>query len=110
VATIPSTTSAELLRRHDLPFIQAKNIEEAYKMFTMGQVEAVIYDKPVLQHLLNKEKNHNFKIIGNFEPQSYGILLPTGSPFRETINNGLLSVIESGKYREIQEKWFDYPE
>ena len=42
----------------------------------------------------------------NFFAGTYAIVLPSGSPKLEEIDLGLLSLRESGKLRELENKWF----
>ena len=47
------------------------------------------------------------KVVGTIlERQSYGIALKTDSPYGEEINQAILSIVESGVYDEIYQKWF----
>ena len=41
-----------------------------------------------------------------FQPQNYGIALPSGSPERELVNQALLEIIEDGTYDQIYRRWF----
>ena len=71
------------------------------------QVDAVVYDAPVLQHYASHEGSGQVKVVGVvFQAQNYGITLPVGSPYREDINLALLRLMERGEYQELYSKWF----
>ena len=72
-----------------------------------GEVDAVVYDAPVLQHYALKKGKGKVMVVGLiFQEQSYGIALQFKSPYREEINIALLRLIEKGIYKEIHDKWF----
>ncbi len=43
---------------------------------------------------------------GILEHENYGIALPTGSPYREPINQAILAMNEDGTYRQLYDRWF----
>ena len=63
----------------------------------MNESELRFFLAPLSLHL------HDYPI---FERQSYGIALKTNSPYRESINQALLEIVENGTYDEIYQKWF----
>ncbi len=47
------------------------------------------------------------QVVGSiFEPEQYGIALPTGSPLREDINRIILESQKDGTFPSIHVKWF----
>lgn len=105
VATVEGSTAAEYLADRPLQKIEYDLIEEAFKSLEESKVDAVVYDAPVLQNYA--VQNGKTKAVGStFERQSYGIALKTDSPYQEEINQALLSIVESGTYDEIYQKWF----
>jgi ABC-type amino acid transport substrate-binding protein len=107
VATVQGTTSQEALEKRGFSPVLTEDFEKSCQMLINNKVEAVVFDTPVLKHFLKNQKHSGFRITGEFEPQEYGIMLCSGSPWRETINQGLLAVQESGEYATIYRKWFD---
>ncbi|MDQ0340085.1 polar amino acid transport system substrate-binding protein [Caldalkalibacillus uzonensis] len=74
-----------------------------------GDVEAVVTDNAVVNEYLKNNPNDNFVGIEdpeNFESEFYGLMFPKGSELVEIFNEALTTVIESGTYAEIYEKWF----
>jgi polar amino acid transport system substrate-binding protein len=111
IATVVGTTSAQYLERENLSYTGVTSIDEAYALLESGEVEAVVYDAPVLLYYAHHEGRGKVQLAGSiFEDESYGIALPTGSPLREAINNSLLRLKENGTYDEIYAHWFEVEE
>jgi len=107
VATVKGSTAAEFLANRPMKKIEYELVEEAFQSLEESKVDAVVYDAPVLQNYVTLNGADKAKVVGStFERQSYGIALKTNSPYREEINQAILSIIESGAYDEIHEKWF----
>ncbi len=72
-----------------------------------GGVDAVINDKPVTEAYMAKQEG-KIKIVGDvLESDSYGYAIKKGNTeLLEKLNAGLKNVIESGKFAEIQNKYF----
>ena len=107
VATVRGSTAAEYLA--DLPMrkVEYEQVEEAFQSLEESKVDAVVYDAPVLQNYALQDGADKVQVVGStFERQGYGIALKTNSPYREEINQAILSIVESGTYDEIYKKWF----
>lgn len=72
-----------------------------------GGVDAVINDKPVTEAFIAKQPG-KIKIVGEvLESDSYGFAVKEGNKeLLDKINTGLKKVKESGKYAELQKKYF----
>lgn len=107
VATVKRSTAAEYLARQGIKPKMYDSIEQIYPILEKRQVDAVVYDAPVLQHYASQESNARAQVVGLvFDEQSYGIALPHNSPYREPINQALLNLMENGVYQDIYERWF----
>ncbi len=107
VATVKGSTAAEYLANRPMKKIEYELIEDAFQSLEESKVDAVVYDAPVLQNYAARDGVGKAKVVGStFERQSYGIALKTNSPYREEINQAILSIVESGAYDEIYKKWF----
>lgn len=109
VATVRGSTS-EIYLEH-LPGARihgVDRIEQAYGLLARGQVDAVVYDFPVLSYYLQAQSDSGLHLTGPvFQRESYGIVFPEGSPLREQVNLALLQLSESGEYDRIYQKWFN---
>jgi polar amino acid transport system substrate-binding protein len=107
VATIAGSTSANYLRQQKIESKEFKQIDEAYTALNDNELDAVVFDAPILLYYAAHDGKGKVQVVGNiFRKESYAIALPNGSPYRKPINNALLSLQENGKYQEIYDKWF----
>lgn len=112
VATVRGSTAEAYLEKTSTIDITAfEIIERAYGALVEGEVEAVVYDAPVLQNYVLREGAGQVQVIGQpFQLQSYGVVLQENSIYQEDINRALLKLRENGSYDEIYQSWFGAPE
>lgn len=107
VATVKGTTSEAVLRDLGAVVISTLTIEEAYNKLKNNQVEAVVFDSPILIHYAMQEGSSWSYVVGDvFERQNYGFVMHKSSPLRKVINLAILSLKESGYYEALYQKWF----
>jgi len=107
VATLKDTTSVEVLKGIGANVKTVDEIDKAYALLEREEVEAVVFDAPVLLYYISNRGKGKFRIVGNlFQPQSYGIALQEGSELREEVNRVILRLRESGIYESLYKKWF----
>jgi ABC-type amino acid transport substrate-binding protein len=107
VVTVEGTTASSFLTERGIAHLRVKRIEDAYALLDTGQVQAVVYDAPVLSYYANTDGRDKVKLVGAIvKPEKYGIALPEGSPLREEINRALLRLMEDGTYDDIYARWF----
>lgn len=107
VATVKGSTAADYLVKMGVHPRLQPNAREAIQVLKAGDVDAVVYDAPVLRHYASHEGSGNVAVVGPvFWQQKYGIALPTDSPYREAVNRALLRLTETGDYQLLYKKWF----
>lgn len=107
VATIGDTAAEAFLVQRGIKYITAENLDEAHKMLLDGRATGVVFNAPLLDYYVQQQRSDDLEVIGEtFEEEFSGIALPIDSPYRETINQALLSIIEDGTFAEIYLKWF----
>ena len=111
VATVEATTSVGTLKEFGARVIEVKHPKEAYRMLLSDEIDAVVYDSPVLLNYANNEGAGKVAIVGGvFDKQYYGIAFPEGSLLREDVNRALLKLRERKHgvsiYTGIYRKWF----
>lgn len=107
VVTVESSTSAMYLTDHGIRSLSVPNIDEAYNMLANDEVDAVVYDAPVLRYYSVTDGKGSANVVGSvFKPEKYGIALPADSPLREPINEVLLEMYQDGTLEEIENRWF----
>jgi polar amino acid transport system substrate-binding protein len=107
IATVKNTTSARYLADNGLSFTPVDNIEAAFALLRAKQVQAVIYDSPVLlYHAAHDGRGYEEVVGAAFQKEQYGIALSNGNPLREEINRLILQFQKDGTYDAISSKWF----
>jgi polar amino acid transport system substrate-binding protein len=107
VATIAGSTSANYLKQQKIGATEFKQIDEAYSALNNTDVDAVVFDAPIILYYAAHDGKGKVQVVGSiFRKESYAIALPNGSLYRKPINNALLSLQEKGTYQEIYDKWF----
>jgi len=111
VAAQQGATNAAIIRSR-VPTAQLREFPDqpaAFQALTQGQVDAYTNDGIQLAGLKAKAPNPgDWEIAGDFYSyEPYGMAMrKNDSDFRNAVNNGLMELIESGKYLELYEKWF----
>ena len=107
IATAPGSIAAAYLTQLGLPYVEVTDGEEAYKMITQGQVQAIVFDAPTLQYWAAKRGQGVLQLVGPvFRPVKYGIAVADGSPLRKKLNQAMLTLYQEGTYEDIYGKWF----
>lgn len=107
VGTVENSTAADFLERRDLRYTGFANPTEVIEAFENDDVDAVVFDAPILAYYVTHEGKNKARLVGPiFLPENYGIALPTSSPYADQINHSLLKLREDGTYDTIYRKWF----
>ena len=107
VVTVAGTTSADYLQKQRIPFRRVDTIEEAYELLDNEDVDAIVYDAPVLQYHAATAIGSKAQVVGSpFKLEYYGIALPTDSPYKEQINKALLEIRANGTHEDLAARWY----
>lgn len=107
VATVRNSAAEFYLVENGINPVSFNTVDEAANTLLEEEVDAVVYDAPVLQHFASQEAYGKASVTGSlFEQQSYGFALPRESELRKDINLGYLKILENGVYEQIQNRWF----
>ena len=107
VASVSGSTSEEYLSQRHIDSTPFPKIEDALDALQHDRADAVVYDAPVLLYYASHEGNGKVQTVGSiFRRESYGIVFPTGSPYRKRVNEALLHIKEDGTYDRMFQKWF----
>lgn len=107
VVTLAGSTGAHYLANIRIPALTVTTVDEAFALITQGRADAMVYDSPVLLYYAATEGRGKVRILpGILANESYGIALPSGSPYREPINQAILAMNEDGTYRQLYDRWF----
>lgn len=107
VCTVAQTAPASYLRSIGVRADEVPTIDDCYTDLKRGELDAVVFDAPVLRFFVAHEGAGFAQIVGTiFEPEDYGVAFPNGSQLRKQFDRGLLSIREDGTYALIKQKWF----
>ena len=107
VGTTTASTAASWLKEHSVNPTEFQRIGQAFTALEQGNLDAVVFDAPVLQHYASHEGSQKVEVVGPiFKKEHYGIVFPPGSPLRKPVNAALLKMREDGSYDALLQKWF----
>ncbi|MFP4459044.1 MAG: transporter substrate-binding domain-containing protein [Candidatus Zixiibacteriota bacterium] len=107
VCVIENTESVKLSKKFGARPVLVESIDEAAEHLLESKSDAFIHDLPMIKYyLMTNPQKPLHRVSEAFEPFSYGISFPSGSPYREDFNRVLLQAFESGAYDEIYQRWF----
>ena len=93
--------AAEGLRGRRYPFVI-----QATKALQRGDVEALIYERAILGHMVKHYGWKDIEILPHtLAVHDYAIALPTGSAITESVNRAVLKVLSGGDWREAVERY-----
>lgn len=98
---LANSTSAEYLNQNNIAFQRFSSIEQALKAVTAGDLDAVVYDEPILRHILyHKNLNSELEILPfKFNTQYYSFAFPKNSPIADQVNPVLLESIKALEWK-----------
>jgi ABC-type amino acid transport substrate-binding protein len=103
VVAVQGATSETWLDENRIRHRSVDDLVEALDLLAAGDADAVVHDKPILQHLTAEQQ---VQVLGDtFDPQGYAIALPTGSPWRERIDVALLEVLFDPRWADVVESY-----
>ena len=90
------------------PFVYNDN-SAAKAALDAGQVDGIVLDLPTALYVSAVEIEGS-AVIGQFpstgdKPEQFGMVFEKGNKLRDCVNDALASLTESGKLKEIQDKW-----
>jgi polar amino acid transport system substrate-binding protein len=104
--TVESSTSATYLDRNGLRRRTYPDGEAALEALVQGEVDAVVYDAPILRYLASKGHGRAVRVLpGTFMRQDYAIALPSGSLLREPLNRALLRHVLGDEWKQTLERY-----
>ncbi|MEK7119966.1 MAG: transporter substrate-binding domain-containing protein [Patescibacteria group bacterium] len=107
VVTVEGTTSIDALKSFGANVVTVIKIDQAYEKLKSDEVDAVVFDAPVLVYYALNDGNKWAETVGElFDEQDYGFVLQERSTLREEINRAILTIKENGYYDVLYKKWF----
>jgi len=106
IASVRGSTSDAYLTSQRITFERYDSAIEGLKAVAAGELDAMVYDAPVLRYLISNELNGTLRVLPQtFERQYYAIGLPQSSELRERINRILVQRISQPEWQGILQKY-----
>ena len=107
VGVVVKSTAGDVVRGIGAKTTEFPQITDAYEALYKKQIDAIVYDAPVLLYYAAHDGQNKLEIAGSlFHRENYGILFAQGSPLRKPVNEALLRLRENGLYDALYTKWF----
>lgn len=107
VGTVAESPAAEHLTTIGIGPVLFEDLDETYRALRADEIDAVVYDAPVLRHYAARYGEGDVRVVGPvFEEFSYGIGSAHSSDLRSRIDVALLELVENGVYDTLYERWF----
>jgi polar amino acid transport system substrate-binding protein len=101
------STSSNYLKQRNISPTTYRLFEEMPEALKKGNIDIVIHDDPVLRYFSENRGENKFIVAGKtFQAEKFAIAFPEKSPLIEKIDQTLLQIKESGKYKDIYEVYF----
>lgn len=108
VATIAGSPSVLFLEKHQVKTMPVSNLNKAVKMLQNKKVDAVVYDRPELLHILKNKQDENLYIAkAEYYRRGYGFAFPPNSTHIYDVNLGLLELSEKQQIERILMYYLD---
>lgn len=109
VATVSGSTSADWLQRHEIGFDGQQTLPQALDLLQQGQVDAVVYDAPILSYALQQRNDSHISLLNSrFHQQFNAFALPPDSPYLEALNYAILDVIRSRQWQHLRQGYLGH--
>lgn len=107
IGTVGDTVAAQYLDLANLGYRGYPDVDAALAALVDGEVDAVVYDAPVLAYRAGTDYRNRIELAGAvFAPDPYAIALQPGSELREPVNETILEMREDGTLQSIADRWF----
>ncbi len=107
VGATTGSTAATYLIANDVTPVEFQKIDDAFRVLEKGQLDAVVFDAPVLLYYAANAGRGKVEVVGPiFKKENYGILFPRDSELRKPVNAALLKLRENGTFDTLYAKWF----
>ncbi len=108
VATVKHSAGETFLPSIGVGSVIVDDVNETYELLDNGDVEAVVYDAPVLRYYAAHRAGGDVITVGSvFQRVRYGVMVGEGNAeLRERLNLALLELVESGIYDRLHDGWF----
>lgn len=105
-ATVEGSFFESVVGRYTDRVVLRPALDSAISAVLEGKADCVVYDRPSLSYFLAKFPELPLHLSTfPFEPQNYGFGLPPDFELTNDLNIALLAILESGRLKEIEQRW-----
>ncbi|KAJ0451533.1 putative solute-binding protein family 3/ domain of MltF [Helianthus annuus] len=96
--------------------LKLKNIKNVSRQdeypdnFKNGNISAAFLELPYQKYFLNEYCNEYTAVGPSYKFGGLGFIFPKDSPITDDVSGAILSLMEDGKIREIENEWLDAPQ
>jgi ABC-type amino acid transport substrate-binding protein len=106
VAAVPGTVGEQWLGAQGLPVRAYPFVIQASKALQRGDVEALVYERPILGHMIKENNWSDLRVLPHtLAVSEYAIAVPAGSALKEPINRALLKVIHRPDWKTLVQRY-----
>jgi len=115
VAAVETDAPRRYVEKIGANVIPVKTLDEGIALVRSGKAEALVHDGPRLVYLANQiNKKEHQKVLAvapfSFNPQNYGIVFPSKSELKESVDRVLLKLreadgLEKSFHEKLKDKW-----
>jgi polar amino acid transport system substrate-binding protein len=107
LGTVPGSTGEAYIEKRGWEFTAYDQPQEALEALEAGQIDAFVYDGPILQYLLKqKQLNDNLTVLPfQLSRQYYGFSTPSGSELDERLNPLLMKELDEPGWEAVLEQY-----
>ena len=110
VGTVEPSAGARYCQRRGIAYRGFKTANEAVAALAKGELDAVVYEAPILQYVARTEASGVVTVLpGTFDNHGYGFGLRTGSPLRENLDRELLAFTSTDDWTAILGRYLGAP-
>ena len=108
VATVAHSAGETYLPSIGVGPVVVDDVNEAYRLLADGDVEAVVFDAPVLHYYASHLGGGDVATFGpDFQRVQYALMIDEdNAELRERLNLALLDLMETGIYARLHDGWF----
>ena len=108
IATVHDSAGFDYLTGIGVGPVTVHDVDHAYDLLAQGEVDAVVFDAPVLRFHVSRRGGGKVTTVGPlFDKVQYGLMVSEDdAALRERIDLALLDLIESGTYKQLHDRWF----
>lgn len=102
VGTVQASSTESYLNDIKIQHYSFQYLEDALDALEDDDIDAVVYDEPILRYLITERKESNLVILPHqLQQLYYGFPVPANSPLRETLNIHMLKIIHHAKWDHL---------